>query len=199
MRVIGISGGVGSGKSSVLNYIEENYDARVVQADEVGYLLMLPGGDCYQEVIELFGEWIVMADGTLDRMKIAEIVFQKREMLDRLDGIIHPAVKEYIKREVARARKEDVPYFFIEAALLIEEKYDEIYDELWVVYCEPQVRRERLRNDRGYTDQRIDEILANQLSDDEYEAAADFVLYNSEDVEHTHLQIDRRMRKYETM
>ena len=125
--------------------------------------------------------------------------FQKREMLDRLDGIIHPAVKEYIKREVARARKEDVPYFFIEAALLIEEKYDEIYDELWVVYCEPQVRRERLRNDRGYTDQRIDEILANQLSDDEYEAAADFVLYNSEDVEHTHLQIDRRMRKYETM
>ena len=143
MRVIGISGGVGSGKSSVLNYIEENYDARVVQADEVGYLLMLPGGDCYQEVIELFGEWIVMEDGTLDRMKIAEIVFQKREMLDRLDGIIHPAVKEYIKREVARARKEDVPYFFIEAALLIEEKYDEIYDELWVVYCEPQVRRER--------------------------------------------------------
>ena len=163
MRVIGISGGVGSGKSSVLNYIEENYDARVIQADEVGYLLMLPGGGCYQAVIDLFGEWIVLEDGTLDRKKIAEIVFQKREMLDRLDAIIHPAVKIYIKKEVERARKEEVPFFFIEAALLIEEKYDEIYDELWVVYCEPEVRRERLRMDRGYTDESVVVKLTSAL------------------------------------
>ena len=78
----------------------------------------------------------------------------------------------------------------------IEEKYDEICDELWYIYCEKEVRMERLRHNRGYSDKKIEQMLKNQLSDEEFESKCDFQLYNSEDVAHTYLQIERKMRTY---
>ena len=196
MRVIGVTGGVGSGKSFILNYIEENFDARIVKADDVGHLLMMPGQACYEPVISLFGDWIVKEDGTLDRAAISQIVFNKKDMLEKLNGIVHPAVKEYIKREIVKSKKENTEFFFIEAALLIEDKYDEIYDEMWYIYCEKEVRKERIRRERGYSEEKIEKMMKNQLSDEEFESRSDFVLYNDEDVAHTYLQIERRMRKY---
>ena len=193
MRIIGVTGGVGSGKSAVLNYLEDHFDSRVVKADEVGHLLMMPGRACYEPVIELFGEWIVKEDTSLDRQVIASIVFQEPEMLQKLDDIVHPAVYQYIVREIERSKKEGTEFFFIEAALLLEEKYDEICDEVWYIYCEKEVRMERLRRDRGYSDEKIESLMRNQLSEDEFESKCDFQIYNSEDVAYTHLQIERRM------
>ena len=155
MRVIGVTGGVGSGKSAVLNYIEAHFDARIVKADEVGHMLMMPWGKCYEPVVKLFGDWVVKGDGSLDRQAIAQIVFKDSEMLKKLNGIIHPEVKKYIVNEIERSRKEETEFFFLEAALLLEEKYDEICDEIWYIYCEKEVRMERLRRDRGYSDERI--------------------------------------------
>lgn len=196
MRIIGVTGGVGSGKSAVLNYLEDHFDSRVVKADEVGHLLMMPGRACYEPVIELFGEWIVKEDTSLDRQAIASIVFQEPEMLQKLDDIVHPAVYQYIVREIERSKKEGTEFFFIEAALLLEEKYDEICDEMWYIYCEKEVRIERLRHDRGYSDEKIHRMMANQLPDEEFETRCDFQLYNDEDVAHTYLQIERKMRTY---
>ena len=196
MRVIGVTGGVGSGKSAVLNYIASHFDARMVKADEVGHMLMMPWRKCYEPVIRLFGDWIVNEDGSLDRGSIAQIVFKDREMLKKLNAIIHPEVKKYILKEIERSKKEETEFFFIEAALLLEEKYDEICDEIWYIYCEKEVRMERLRRDRGYSDKRIRQVMENQLPDEEYEAHCDFQLYNDEDVAHTYLQIERRMRTY---
>lgn len=196
MRIIGVTGGVGSGKSAVLNYIEEHFDSRIVKADDVGHLLMMPGRACYEPVIQLFGEWIVKDDTSLNREAIASIVFEDGEMLKKLDDIIHPAVKKYILKEIEKSKKEETEFFFIESALLLEEKYDEICDEVWYIYCEKEVRMERLRRDRGYSDEKIESLMRNQLSEDEFEARCDFQIYNSEDVAHTHLQIERRMRTY---
>lgn len=196
MRIIGVTGGVGSGKSAVLNYIEEHFDSRIVKADEVGHMLMMPGRECYEPVIELFGEWVVKEDGSLNRSMIGDIVFDSPAMLKKLDDIIHPAVKKYILREIEKSKKEDTKFFFIEAAILLEEKYDEICDEVWYIYCEKEVRIERLRHARGYSDEKIRKLMANQLSDDEFEARCDFQLYNDEDVAHTYLQIERKMGTY---
>lgn len=80
--------------------------------------------------------------------------------------------------------------------MLLEEKYDEICDEMWYIYCEKEVRMERLRHDRGYSDEKIQRMMANQLPDEEFEARCDFQLYNDEDVAHTYLQIERKMRTY---
>lgn len=196
MRIIGVTGGVGSGKSAVLNYIEEHFDSRIVKADDVGHLLMMPGRACYELVIQLFGEWIVKDDTSLNREAIASIVFEDGEMLKKLDDIIHPAVKKYILKEIEKSKKEETEFFFIESALLLEEKYDEICDEMWYIYCEKEVRMERLRHDRGYSDEKIQRMMANQLPDEEFEARCDLQLYNDEDVAHTYLQIERKMRTY---
>ena len=196
MKVFGITGGVGAGKSEVLTYLGQNYDATVIQADEAGYLVMLPGGECYGEIVKLFGRQITTETGELDRKRIAEIVFQDEEKLKALNAIVHPAVKRYIKKAIAAAEKAGTEYVFVEAALLIEEKYDEICDEMWYIYCEKEVRMERLRHDRGYSDEKIQRMMANQLPDEEFEARCDFQLYNDEDVAHTYLQIERKMRTY---
>jgi dephospho-CoA kinase len=117
-------------------------------------------------------------------------------MLKKLDDIVHPEVKKYILREIERSRKEETEFFFIEAALLLEEKYDEICDEIWYIYCEKEVRMERLRRDRGYSDEKIKKLMDNQLPEEVFEERCDFQLYNDEDVAHTYLQIERKMRTY---
>ena len=80
--------------------------------------------------------------------------------------------------------------------MLLEEKYDEICDEIWYIYCEKEVRMERLRRDRGYSDEKIKKLMDNQLPEEVFEERCDFQLYNDEDVAHTYLQIERKMRTY---
>ena len=189
MRVIGVTGGVGSGKSAVLNYIEAHFDARIIKADDVGHLLMMPGQVCYEPVIQLFGEWIVKEDGSLDRETISKIVFEKKEILEKLNAIIHPAVKKYILREIERSKKEKTEFFFIEAALLIEEKYDEICDELWYIYASEDERRMRLKRDRGYTDEKIDQIFASQMPEKAFRQACAHVIDSSGSMEGTQAQV----------
>ena len=96
MKTIGLTGGVGAGKSTVLNYLKEHYDAFVIQADLVGHRVMEPGQSCYEPVIMLFGTEIIKEDKTLDRKKISDIVFCSEEKLKNLNAIIHPAVKQAI-------------------------------------------------------------------------------------------------------
>ncbi len=199
MKVFGITGGVGAGKSEVLTYLGQNYDATVIQADEAGYLVMLPGGECYGEIVKLFGRQITTETGELDRKRIAEIVFQDEEKLKALNAIVHPAVKRYIKKAIAAAEKAGTEYVFVEAALLIEEKYDEICDELWYIYADEEVRKERLIEGRGYSEKKVLEIMANQLSEDEFSSHCDFEIDNSGDFEETKKQLDHRMKKYETL
>ena len=98
MRTIGITGGVGAGKSTVLAFLEKKYDAYVIQADEVGHLVMEPGEECYEPVIRLFGKDVIKNDKTIDRKRVSDVVFGQPDMLEQLNGIIHPAVKRYILR-----------------------------------------------------------------------------------------------------
>lgn len=199
MKIIGITGGVGSGKSEVVNFIARSWDATVVQADAVGHLLMQPGKSCFDSVVTLFGDSILREDGTLDREKIASIVFTDKEMLEKLNAIVHPAVKTYIRQAIEREKEVQTELFVIESALLIEDHYDEICDELWYVYADELVRRERLRRNRGYSEEKIQDIFANQLSEDAFSSFCHFEIDNSGDFEDTKAQIVQRMKKYEIM
>ena len=196
MRIIGITGGVGAGKTEVMTYIGQNYDATVIKADEVGYLLMEPGRECYAPIVRLFGQQITDEAGNLNRKRIAELIFRDEEKLRKMNEIVHPAVKEYVRRAIAKEEKAGTSYVFIEAALLIEDHYEEICDELWCIYADDQLRRERLRRDRQYSDARIDGIMENQLSEEEFSEHCAFEVDNSGDFEETKKQIDRRMSKF---
>ena len=190
MYVFGITGGVGAGKSTVLRLIKENFNASVIEADEVGRMLMEPGNSAYLKIVEIFGEDILDNPGEhgspINRAKLAGIVFNNKNKRMVLNGIVHPLVKKYITEEIGRIRcAEKYDYVFVEAALLIEDHYDIICDELWYIYADEETRRERLKSSRGYSDEKIDLVFASQLSDEQFRSHCSRVIDNSHDEQMT--------------
>lgn len=196
-RVIGITGGVGAGKTVVLNYLKEKYPCEVLVADDIGNDVKMPGGRCYEAFIGLVGREIVTEDGTIDRAKAAEIIFADDALLDEVNALIHPAVKEEIKVRTAQAKAEGkVNFVFIEAALLIEAGYVPDLDELWYVCAGEKLRAKRLMEGRGYSTERIEGIMEQQLKDEEFRKYADRVIVNDGTIEELKEQIDKIMGDY---
>ncbi len=180
MKIIGITGGVGAGKSEILNFFRQEYGARVLLADEVAHLVMAPGGACYGNLQKLLPKDLFREDGFLDRGALAALLFADENLRSRLNSYVHPAVKEYIISALAEEQKAGTcQLFVIEAALLIEEKYDEICDELWYIFTKEEVRKKRLMESRGYSPQKIADIFASQLSEEEYRAHTQVVIENN--------------------
>lgn len=192
MLIIGITGGVGAGKSSVLQYMEESYRCKVILADDVGNQVKLPGEICYNQLVELLGHDILDEKGLIDRNRMAAAIFADKELLAKVNAIIHPAVKDYILTEIQK-EKEAMRYdfFFIEAALLIECGYAEHVDELWYIYASKEVRRERLKANRGYSDDKVSQIMDGQLKEEEFRRACQVVIDNGRDLDETKKQIDK--------
>lgn len=196
MKVIGITGGVGAGKSEVLKMIEGACRCRIIYSDDVGNRVKEPGEICYEEIVRLLGSGILKEDGTIDRQKMAERIFSDVSLLEKVNAVIHPAVKEYILHEMEKERRRGFfDYFFIEAALLIEEGYDKICDELWYIHADDEVRRARLRSSRGYSDEKIGQIMSHQHSREEFEKYCTIRIDNSKDREYTRTQIHTNLQK----
>ena len=195
MKVIGITGGVGSGKSQVLDYMKEQFGATICQADHVAWELQEPGKSCYLEIVECFGIEILKQDGTINRSALGAIVFEDEAKLQRLNDIMHPSVKKEIKRRLDAERSSGTELFLVEAALLIEEHYDEICDELWYIKTDTSVRRERLKASRDYNDEKIDAIMSAQLTDSVFEEACQRVIDNSGEFRYTCKQINEIMKQ----
>ena len=110
MKVIGLTGGVGAGKSTVLAYIEKICSAVVIQADQAGHLVMAPGERCYEPVIALFGKQIIKKDKTIDRRMVSDVVFGDERMRQKLNALLHPAIREYILEKIGEERKKGTRY-----------------------------------------------------------------------------------------
>ena len=192
MKTVGITGGVGAGKSEVLKLIKEMTDCVIVTADELAKSLEKKGEVCYEPLIELLGMSITGPGGEIDSKKMASVIFSdgNEDMLAAVDSIIHPAVKHRILDMIDDERKKGTAkYFFIEAALLIEDGYDKIVDELWYIYADESVRRERLRSSRGYSDERIDGIIRSQGSDRVFREHCSIIIDNSKSLDDTARQL----------
>ena len=197
MIFIGITGGVGAGKSAVLSYLREFDGVRVMLSDEIAHELMEPGIDCYNRLKELFAEEpIWLEDGHFDRPALAGVIFSNDKKRELLNEVVHPAVKEYVLNAVKEAKKEGLFMLVLEAALLIEEGYGEICDELWYIYASEEVRRKRLKSSRGYSDEKIDSIFASQLKEAEYRRHCKEVIDNDGDIENTIASINKALSKY---
>ncbi len=181
MYIIGVTGGIGAGKSRVLDYLEGAHDAVIVRLDDVSREMLAVGGACYEDAIRLFGEEIRGADGELNRSLIAKRIFEREELREALDALIHPAVKTWVQERIEKERKEGTALLVIEAALLIEDHYDAFCDEMWYIYADVNTRYSRLASSRGYDEARIRGTMARQLSEEEFRAGTDFEVDNSGD------------------
>lgn len=197
MRLIGITGGVGAGKTEILAYIRKHYRCEIYLADQVAHAVQEPGGACFDRLVALFGKGIVGEDGQLDRAALASRIFLDKHMLERVNEIVHPAVREYLLEKV-RLAKEDprIELFFIEAALLVETGYKEIVDELWYIHAGEDIRARRLQENRGYTQEKAASIMNRQLSEEAFREACDFVIDNSGTLEDSFRQIDRKLEAF---
>ena len=211
MRFIGITGGVGAGKSAILSYLAQKPKTRVLLADEIAHELMKPGTLCYEKIVETFlGEDIFeevdtfrTAEGVslvgeqlpFHRGKLAQVIFSDDAKREQMNAIVHPAVKEYVGAVYQEEQeKGNLQLLVLEAALLIEEKYDEICDELWYIYTNEENRRARLKESRGYSDEKIDSIFASQLKEEEFRSATSVTIDNNGDLEKTYQQIENALR-----
>lgn len=195
MRIIGITGGVGAGKSEILSFIRKNYPCEIYLADEVAHKIKEKGHPCYEQLVELLGRDVLKEDGEIDKVKMAAIIFADERVLQRVNEIVHPGVKEYILARIKEAEeKKDVELFFIEAALLIEAGYETMVDELWYIHADKDVRRKRLRENRGYSSEKIEQIMNCQLSEEEFLKKCDFVIDNSGKIEDSYNQIRNKLR-----
>ena len=196
MRIIGLTGGIGTGKSTILRIMEKECGAYVVETDKLAHQLMRQGEMAYQRILEHFGTGILDDQKEIDRAKLGSLVFADEKELQSLNQIVHPAVKEYILADIDSKKKEGkVAFYVIEAALLIEDGYKEICDELWYIYADEETRMERLKQNRGYSEEKCRSIFRNQLSEEEFSDHCDFEIDNSDDFEKTKEQIQQKMQR----
>lgn len=194
MKIIGITGGVGSGKSEILQFLETEYDACICQMDETAKLLQRQGTECFKQIVSAFGDAIVGSDGELDRKKLGSIVFENERKLQILNDIVHPEVIQWVRADIERKQEEGKKLYIVEAALL-PEVGKELCDELWYIYTEEPVRRERLKASRHYSDEKITQMIQSQPAEETFRGACDVEIDNSGDFESTKKQIRRKMKE----
>ncbi len=197
MKVIGITGGVGAGKSRILNYLEEKYQARILMADQAAHRVKEKGQSCYEPLVRLLGREVLDEQGEIHKGRMAAMIFSEQKLLLQVNEIIHPEVRKYILGQIELERKKgEAKFFFLEAALLIEEHYDEICDELWYIYAEDSIRISRLMESRGYSREKALQIMKGQLLEEEFRKGCQFVIDNSGKLETALEQIDRKLGEY---
>ncbi len=195
MRILGITGGIGCGKSTVLAWLKDKYGAVILETDTIAHQLMKPGQSAYAGIVEAFGEGILLEEGSIDRKALGAVVFHDEEKLHLLNSLTHPAVKSYVREKIRMEAARGTKLLVIEAALLLEDHYDEICDEIWYICTSEENRRNRLKASRGMSDEKITEILNSQSSEQYYRNGADRVIYNDGTFAETGALIDRALEK----
>ncbi len=195
MKVIGITGGIGSGKSLVGKILKEKYGAYILNTDQIAKEQMDIGGTSYQGVVDYFGEEILSADKTINRNKLAAIVFEDKDKLLTLNKLTHPPVLVAVEAEILYWRNDGtVPYVVIETALMLESGFDYVCDEVWYVHAPEAERRNRLIKERNYSDDKINAIFESQSKADAFRAKFPKVLENIGDIEMLEQQVEQFLK-----
>ena len=194
MIFIGITGGIGAGKSEIISYIEKHYNAASLIADDIAKKLIQKNMDLYYKIVKEFGNIILDSEGNIDKKILAKIIFSDNKLRLKINSFIHPSVKKEVIKQYEKYKKENkIDFLFVEAALLIEDNYDKICDEIWYIYVSKENRRKRLKESRHYSDEKIDRIFASQLSEEESKKSSDVFINNDIDIVNTYRQIDREI------
>ena len=178
IRVIGLTGGIATGKSSVARFFEER-GVPVIDADQLARDAVLPGSPALVRITELFGSEILMHDGRLDRKRLGALVFQEPEKRRQLEDILHPEIRKRAEELIARAAGAGHQRVIYMAPLLIEAGATDRVDEIWVVTVRPEIQLERLMKRDGISREQAERIVDSQMPLTEKERCGSVVIDNS--------------------
>lgn len=177
MKVIGLTGGIGSGKSSVSQVLAE-MGAMVIDADTVGHQAYQPGTATWKDVVAAFGEGVVAADGSIDRKKLGAIVFGEPGALERLNRIVHPRMYDMMAEQIEGYRRQGVKLVVLDAAILIEANWTPLVDEVWLTVASESTVVQRVKERTGLPEEQIRSRIRSQLSNEERKKHASVVINN---------------------
>ena len=189
MRIIGLTGGIASGKSSVANMLAE-HGAVVIDADQLARDAVLPGSPALQQIGELFGPQAVQTDGSLNRQAVRELIFSQPVKREQLEQILHPAIKKLALQRLAEARDRGAKVAVYMAPLLIEANATDRVDEIWVVTVQPNIQLARLMARDNCSRQQAEQIIAAQMPLAEKERFGVIIINNSNSIEDTRQQVE---------
>ena len=181
-RVIGLTGGIGSGKSTVSRFLAE-LGAVIIDADKIGHEIYRPDTDTWRQLVKTFGSGILVPDNTIDRKKLGAIVFGDKQELQRLNAIIHPQITEEIKKRIAECQRQAVKVIVLDAPVLLEANAKNLVDEIWVVVADDGNVIKRAAARTGLTEQQIRDRVHSQLSNTERTKNARVVISNDGNTE----------------
>ncbi|HEV8573961.1 MAG TPA: dephospho-CoA kinase [Dehalococcoidia bacterium] len=185
MYVVGLTGGIGTGKSVVVRVLEER-GAAILDADRVGHEVYLPGRAAYEEIVAEFGDSVVAEDGTIDRKKLGPIVFSSPDKLARLNAITHPRMKEMMREKLADAERAGAKVVVLEAALLFDAGWDDLTDEVWVTVVDGETAARRASERSGIpVGDVLERIQKAQMANEERIRRANVVIDTSGTLEDT--------------
>ena len=185
MYVVGLTGGIGTGKSVVTEILREQ-GVVILDADRVGHEVYLPGQPGYEEIVAEFGQDVVAEDGTIDRRKLGPIVFSSPDKLARLNAITHPRMKEMMRDRLAEAGQAGRMIAVLEAALLFDAGWDDLTDEVWVTVVDAETAARRASERSGIpVEQVLERIQKAQMASDERIRRSDVAIDTSGTVEDT--------------
>jgi dephospho-CoA kinase len=187
--VIGLTGGIASGKSLVSAMLAER-GATVIDADRVGHEAYAPGSECFQRVVEEFGPEVVAPDGQIDRKALGAKVFADPDRRRTLESIVWPWMRTTMEGRFAALRAEGIPVVVLEAAVLIEADWTPLVDEVWLVTVAPDIARARLVARNGLTPEQADARIAAQLTDEQRARYAQVIIENSGTLEDLRARVD---------
>ena len=194
MYVIGLTGGIGSGKSTVAQMLERK-GAALLSADAVGHEVYLPGQPAWQEIVDAFGQQRVAQDGTIDRKKLGAIVFKGPEQLQRLNAITHVRMKEMMRGKLEAERAQGAQVAVLEAALLFDAGWDDLTDEVWVTAAPPEVGAARTAERSGISVEEALSRIRAQMSNEERTARSHVVIDTDCPLEQTRKQVDKEWQR----
>lgn len=192
MLIIGLTGGIGSGKSTALKRFVE-LGVPVIDADDIARELVLPGRPGLKRIIAEFGTDVLTDEGLLDRARLRKIVFDNSQKRKALEAILHPLIRAEMRR---RAENINVPYCVFCIPLLVETGQSGTVDRVLVIDSKEELRYQRIKRRDGLPDEQIKAILAAQATSEDRLAVADDVIVNNEDAGEINRQVDKLHQKY---
>lgn len=190
MKWIGLTGGIACGKSTISRLLSER-SIPVIDADEIAKEVVRPGSPGLKSVVQEFGPDVLLPDGSLDRRRLGQQVFGHPELLHRLEGILHPLIREETRRRRQVLEEMNEPLAIYDVPLLFETKSQDQFDGIIVVSCTKEQQKERLRRRHSWSEEEIEMRIASQIPMQFKEQRADFVLQNNRDEQHLLKEVDR--------